>query len=267
MKRLVICMAAIVSFPAQAAVVDFSDNFDAGSSPLWSNLRGNWTTSAGSYLAAIPNNHPLTATLLPFEMTDYKITVDALAVGDSGIWLRSDLNAQNGILLVLGGMGYGQGLRGGDSGNSVYFHVVSNGATSPAYGFVRRILSPGSNYQIGVDVTGNTYSVSVNGTLVTSFVNDQFASGYVGLNDNQPNRTTGSGSGAPTSYDNFRLQGSDTSPPAPSPVPRSSIWSMLIAGFGLVGASMRKRRIMIAADHSAASASSSSACWRAHISA
>ncbi|PZU07119.1 MAG: hypothetical protein DI605_17195 [Sphingomonas sp.] len=43
-------------------------------------------------------------------------------------------------------------------------------------------------------------------------------------------------------------------------VPEPTGWAMMIAGFGLIGA--RLRRV-----HSAASASSASACWRFHISA
>ncbi len=135
------------------------------------------------------------------------VTVNNL--GDGGIWLRSDDTGNNGILLVTGGDGYGQGARGGPAGHSLYWHVVQNGVPSSEMDPVSGVFTPGDTYTIRVTVVGNTYSAYLNGsaTPATTLVNNVFNSGYVGLYDTQPNTTTGSGFGPAQSFSNFSLSG------------------------------------------------------------
>jgi hypothetical protein len=107
------CVAALAALaPAVWAqppskTVTFTDNFASGPSALWNNYAGNWTASGGQYFAQVPDNNPLTYTGLPFDLTDYTLTVTTVA-GDGGIWLRStESSPYNGdsVLLVLGGGG------------------------------------------------------------------------------------------------------------------------------------------------------------------
>jgi len=185
----------------------FTDNFCNGASPLWNNYSGSWTTSGCTYFATIPNNSPSATTEVPFELTDYTVTVTVNSLADGGIWNRSDGTNQNGILLVLGGNGYGQGNRGGNAGKSIYWHIVQNGVASVPQSEVDGVFTPGQTYTITVRVSGNTYSAYINGssTPVTTLVNSTFASGRVGLYDDQPNTTTGTGSGDPTTFSNLIL--------------------------------------------------------------
>jgi hypothetical protein len=148
------------------------------------------------------------------------VTVNA--VGDGGIWLDSDGTNQNGILLVLGGDGYRQGSRGGDAGNSAYWHVVTGGVPGPELDMTSGVFTPGGTYTVTVFVNGDTYEAfkdpdgifDVNSVLLTTLVDNTFSSGYVGLYDDQPNILTGSGYGSPTTFSNFTVDGSlATTPP------------------------------------------------------
>jgi hypothetical protein len=49
-----------ITVPACADTVLFSDDFNSGASPAWSNTLGNWTASGGAYRAQNPNNFPNT---------------------------------------------------------------------------------------------------------------------------------------------------------------------------------------------------------------
>jgi hypothetical protein len=212
-KRLTTILLAAITLVAAHSLfaqsptrlVKFSNSFAANPSPLWNNYTGNWTAAGGQYYAQAPNDSPLTYTGLPFVVTDYILTVTTV-VGDGGIWLRSDENSPYGnyLLLVLGGDNYGQGGRGGKAGTSLYFATPTESSSQ-----VENVFTPGVAYTITVTAKGNTYSVYINGatTPVATYVDTklQFPSGQVGLYDDQPNTTTGSGSGTPTSFSNFSL--------------------------------------------------------------
>jgi hypothetical protein len=220
---------------AQAAAVNFSDNFDTGASPDWSNSTGNWVASGGVYLAQNPNNNPYAATFLPFNVGDYTLTVNSIAIADSGIFLRSDGTGNNGILLVLGGANYGQGGRGGDAGTSLYFHTIQGGVTSAPIDVVNNAFITGDTYAIKVIAAGDTYSVYVNGTEVDTLTSTLFTSGQVGLYDDQPNVITGSGSGTPSAFDDFTLK-------TPAAVPEPATWITMIGGIGMAGTALRRSK-------------------------
>lgn len=80
-------VAAVVS--VQAASVSFSDNFTPAASPEWNNYAGNWTASNGQYYAQVPNNAPSTYTGLPYELTNFSLTVTVNNLGDSGTSART----------------------------------------------------------------------------------------------------------------------------------------------------------------------------------
>ena len=77
LTRLLATAAVVIACAVNAqAQIIFTDNFDSGASPLWSNLRGAWFTSNGAYLAANPQNVPPTFTGLPFVLQNFAVDVD-----------------------------------------------------------------------------------------------------------------------------------------------------------------------------------------------
>jgi hypothetical protein len=211
---ILVALALALSISAREAAAEgtlsFTDNFDPSASPLWNDYAGNWTAPDNcEYYASVPNNSPPTFTGLPFKLTDYTISVTVNSLGDGGIWVRSDGTNQDGLILVTGGHGYGQGVRGGDAGNSLYWQSYQNGTYGPEMNVVNFLFTPGKTYVIKVVVKGDTYSAFVNGssTATTTLVDDTFPSGEVGLYDDQPNTTTGSGFGPPQSFSHFALTG------------------------------------------------------------
>ncbi len=137
------------------------------------------------------------------------------ALGDGGIWVDSDGTGQNGILLVIGGGGYGNGSHGSPAGTEAYWHIASGGGFSSPQDEVNGVFTPGNTYTVSVVVSGDTHSAyndpygsfDGNTVLLTALTNAAYPGGEVGLHDNQPNFTTGSGSGTPTSFSDFSLQG------------------------------------------------------------
>lgn len=180
----------------------FTDDFDAGPSALWSNLRGAWTASGGVYDATQPGNVPPTFTGLPFVLRNFAIDVDIHRVADGGLWLRSGADGTNGVLLVTGGNGWGSGIRGGDAGRSIYWHVITaaNYNNPPKLAEVSGVFDPGvSDAHLRVEVEGDRYSAYLNGstTPVSTFLdaNHTFDAGIVGIYDFSAQ-----------TFDNFALQ-------------------------------------------------------------
>ena len=191
--------------------VNFSDHFNPPSL-LWNNISGNWTASGGDYHAQQPNNNPFAVTWLPYDLTDFTITVHVNALADGGILLRgsglgagSPTGPPDTIVCILGGNNYGQGGRGGNAGASSYWHVDGSGAMNEVNG----VFTPGTSYDLKIAVVSNTYAIYVNGsaTPVNTLTTSLNPHGYVGLYDDQPNTTTGSGSGPAMSFSNFNLVG------------------------------------------------------------
>src|SRR5438105_1500382 len=102
LKILALCLILLPIVPAFADTV-YSDSLTNGVSLPWSNLRGNWTSTSVGYFAQNPSNGPLTATLLPYALADFTVSVNYNGASDGGIFLRSDASGNNGILLVIGG--------------------------------------------------------------------------------------------------------------------------------------------------------------------
>jgi hypothetical protein len=228
MGNMCLLLALMVSVrTAWADPITFTDNFSPPS-PLWSNLRGSWTATGGQYFAQVPNNNPPAFTLLPFDLTGDTLTVTANGVGDSGILVRSDATASQFVILILGGLNYGQGQHFGTAGNSIYW----SDSNSPApQGLVTGVFTPGGTYTITVTAVGNTFSAYINGsaTPVTTVTDSVAGShGRVGLYDDQPNTTTGSGFGTPSSFSNFSLQGTTTASTVPEPASFAMLGSVVV---------------------------------------
>lgn len=234
-KSAVLCALFALSPAVSLASFSFTDNFTPSPSPLWSNAAGNWTASGGDYLAQNPfaANTGETGAFsdLPFDLTDFTVSVNVNSLGDGGLWLRTDGTATNGVLLVTGGNGYGQGARGGGAGNSLYWQVFKNGVIGPEEGQVTGVFTTGSNYQLSVSVTGDVYSAYVNGssTPATTLTDSTFSSGEVGLYDDQPGI---GGSGPAQSFSDFSVQGTLVPEPA----------SLGVLSLGLMAALRRRNR-------------------------
>jgi hypothetical protein len=211
---------ALSPLKARASIVSFSDSFSPAASSLWSDSSGHWTTSNGQYFAQVPSNSPVTFTGLPFDLTNFTVDVTVNSLGDGGVWLRTegtDLvngSPQDGILLVTGGDGYGQGARGGTAGTSLNFNIVQNGVLSGAEE-VDNVFTPGTTHNLKVVVSGDTYSAFVDGSTTPTivFTNSIYSDGDVGLYDDQPN-VAGGGSGTPQTFSAFSVSGTTVPEPA-----------------------------------------------------
>lgn len=166
-----------------AEAVSFLDTFNPAPSGLWSNTRGNWTGGSGQYYSQAPSNSPLTYSDLPFDLTDFSITVDVTSASDGGIWFRTDGTPSNGYLLVFGGGGYGSGVRDGSAGTEIYFHRVESGSFSAPLSRVTGVFTPETSHTFRLDGVGAVFSVLVDNSPVTQLVDSSYASGRVGLYD------------------------------------------------------------------------------------
>ena len=229
---LVVLTLAFAAGPA--AAFTFTDNFNPPSS-LWSNSSGNWTASGGDYYAQQPNNNPEALSYLPFVFTNVsdQMTVTVNNLGDGGILFLAPNNTDY-LLNVDGGAGYGQGNRGGNAGNSAYWATAAQ--PDATFNIVTGVFTPGDTYTLTIKVTNGTFALYNGATELTSFSDSGLTLFKIGLYDDQPNTTTGSGFGAVQSFSNFSISGSTI-------VPEPSTWAMMASGFfGLGYAACRRRR-------------------------
>jgi len=236
-RKMLALAAAIATLPlaANAAAVDFTDTFTGGvASSHWNNATGAWTAAGDVYNASLPNNSPLTISALDYDFLGSSLLtfdVDVNSMGDGGLWFSGDGTNQNGILLVLGGNGYGPS-GGSHDGDDIYWHQVVGGSVGGAQNQASSVFTPGRNYHLTVTVLNGVYSAYIDNSAVaaTSLNSNQFSHGRVGLYDEW----------AATSFDNVHVTGEVAG------VPEPANWALMIAGFGLAGATLRRRRAIAA---------------------
>lgn len=153
-----------------AGQVIFQDDFDhpLGPSPLWSNVRGQWTGMSGAYGATQPNNNPLTYSGLPFVMDGVDIECDIRACNDGGIMIRSDAGGNNGVLFVLA--------RG-----TIYWHNIVSGQAVGLFSQQSNVYTVGQDVHVRIVDAGGSYTATVNGR--TSTHSSSAGPGRVGLYD------------------------------------------------------------------------------------
>jgi hypothetical protein len=235
-------LAGLALTSAWAETVNFTDNFSPPSS-MWNNHTGDWTATGGDYYATVPNNAPFALTSLPFNLSSETLTVTVNSLGDSGILARTNASDSQYVLLILGGLGYGAGFRGGSSGTAIYWADSNN--PNATYNEVTGVFTPGDTYTITVTAVGDTFSAFIDGasTPVTSLIDAAAGSaGEVGLYDDQPNTAEG-GFGTPTSYSDFSVQGTT--------VPEPGGAGLLLGTVMLAIAWRRVRRVKLASASSA----------------
>jgi len=182
--RCLLAAAVVGMVPQAQSVQVFTDEFEQFPSPLWGNETGNWVGGSGVYSAQNPfaANH----TSLPFTLTDFVVDVDINDVADGGIYLRTDAARENGVLLVTGGWGWGNGDHNPPAGRALYWHTFQGGAFSGILNSVGGLFTPEvSDIHLRIEVIGDTYSVYLDGspTPETTLTTSLFSSGRVGLYD------------------------------------------------------------------------------------
>jgi hypothetical protein len=215
----------VASYLSTAAALGatFTDNFNAGASPLWQNEVGSWVASGGVYSATEASNFPNAHSSLPFNLTDFAVSVDVIDTIDGGIWLRG-ANAPGavgvmGVLFVL-------------AAGNVYFHLNTDpNSYGPIVGFVSGAFSPGDDLHVDLVVVGNTYSAFLNVSAIpaTTTTTASFASGFTALYDNSSGRDPGH------AFDNFSVTGAGV----PAAVSEPPVYALL-ATLGIVAVFLRR---------------------------
>ena len=190
--RCVLCLVAGLWCASASGQVSFFDDFENGPSSQWGNERGAWVAQSGVYFATQPSNNPTTYTLLPYaELGDLDIRVDVKRIGDGGVWLHSNADRSNAVLLVMAGSG--------GSYRGFYWHDVRNGNYGPGLNHSGQpLFELGTDHTLRITVRGNTYAVYLDDatTPATTLTTNQHPQGRVGLYDFSQN----------LEFDNFDLR-------------------------------------------------------------
>ncbi len=231
LRSILVSALACAALPAaaSAAAIDFTDDFTGGPSAHWSSYTGDWYGHDGVYEARFPSNSPTTLASLDFDLIGaLTFEADVNDLADGGLWINTDGTNQNGVLLVLGGDGYGPS-GGAFGGTAIYWHTVSGGAFSGALNHVAGVFTPGDDHHIRVTYSGGVYEAFVDGVSRTTLNYGALTGGRVGLYDEW----------GPMTFDNVHLVGQVA-------VPEPAAWTLMIGGFGFAGAALRRRRAVAA---------------------
>jgi hypothetical protein len=143
LKLRLFAILLVCVWPLAASIV-YTDNFDSGAQLPWGNQRGDWTVADGVYHAGSPNSHPVTASLLPYDVTDFIAEVDITGLGDGGLWARTDSAATFGVMLIL-------------HSDNIYWHVITDPVNGP-WDFYNVVGRSGSNVHVTLTGVGNILS-------------------------------------------------------------------------------------------------------------
>ena len=168
-----------VPTPTPEPALLFFDDFDAGPKPDWEVLSGKWGMAQGKYTLTDISGSPVSGVSVvgDAEWHDYTVEADVSGLAH-GSWEGSGDDGMAAILVRIQDDGRAVGLMvdrdfldweilEGDS-----WSVVSNTRVG-GYGE--------AGAHIKVEVKGNVYAAHVDGKMITSFSDDRFASGKVGL--------------------------------------------------------------------------------------
>jgi hypothetical protein len=215
MKLRLFAILLVCVGPLAASIV-YTDNFNSGAQLPWENQRGKWTVGGGVYYAGSPGNSPVSASLLPYPVTDFIAEVDIAGLGDGGLWVRTDAAATAGVMLIL-------------HSYDIYWHVITDPSSGPwwQYGYASR--SGSSGVHVKLTGVGNILSAYLDGaaTPITTLDLSAFSgysSGRFGLYSNSG-----------MTFDNVSL--TDLNEGVPEPVS-----SLLIAGGLAALCALRRRR-------------------------
>jgi hypothetical protein len=221
MKNVVFTLAAAgatLSFvaPAQAAILDTFNRADAGT------LGPNWTQQAGT--SSISNNQATGSN-------------QALATfnGGSGNAVSFDLgSAGAGVQYIAAVLGYG-------AGNNFFIKVQSNSNSGSfdRYGFYTGNNGGGFFASLSNSFQSAHVDVSYVGTIATLTITPNVGSVQTYTNDYG---FTPGGTGIGLGFYGQALADNFADGVIAEAVPEPASWALMIAGFGLAGAAMRRRR-------------------------
>jgi len=209
------CVLAMMLLVVGAAnATTYTDNFDSGLQLPWSNQRGNWVAQGGVYYAQTPGNSPVTATLLPYDVTDFTAEVDINNVDDGGLWARANSDGTVGVMLIL-------------HGGSIYWHVITDPTSGPWTSYGATTWSYTTNVHVKLTADGDLLSAYLNGA--TTPITTLDLSAFEGYDSGRFGLYSNSGQ----TFDNVSL--------TPVPIP-GAVWLLGSGLLSLIGLRRKFRK-------------------------
>jgi len=160
----------------------FFDDFNDGDDDGWGHEVGHWVVTDGAYTATKGSELPRSS-LLDYTFSDFVFEGD-LSIGAEGA-ASVGLRVQSLDTATNTGLGAGVLLVVFPGGNSIYWHVVSDGTGDPQN--VRPLgisVSEEQPLHIRIEVVGDTYTVFVNGQWKNELKTAAYSSGQLVLGVN-----------------------------------------------------------------------------------
>jgi tetratricopeptide (TPR) repeat protein len=161
----------------------FFDDFDAGPKPDWEILSGRWGMAGGKYTLTDISDSPVTGVSVVGETAwrDYVIETNVSGLDNGNGWRYSDKDrppSRAAILVRVQGNGSAVGLMIDEE--FLDWEILEGDGWTVVPG--TRVDGYGEEgTRIKIQVRGNVYGAYVDGKMLTSFSDDRFPSGKVGL--------------------------------------------------------------------------------------